>query len=492
MNVVPLRATRLSMHRWLVLLVSLGSLSLLNLGPWGGCRLFAQGHSHGQHSPSPKPPSRRPADPRLTKGPKVVAVEIFGNQAVDESTILGLVETRSGRPLDPDLIEADVRSLNRSGKFVEVRPRTRQVQGGVVVIFEVVERPTLQYVKTLGNKRYRDKDLAKEIGLAKGDPLSPYEVEEARRSLEKFYKEKGFNSTQVTVLEGHRSTDKGAVFLINEGHTQKVLWTKFLGNTVVSNSRLKTQVQSKPGIVWMIKGQFDRKKVDEDVVRLTSYYRSLGYFRAKVSREFELSASRKWVTITFFIDEGPRYQVRNVSFSGNKKIDTSDLNVDLNISNGSQFDQAKLNRDVSKIEDVYGSLGFIFAKVEADPRFLEEPGKLDLVYNIDEGDRYRIGEIDVEIAGENPHTRRNVVLNRISLRPGDIADVRQLRRSKVRLQRSGLFESDPAKGIVPELKFRRRTDEQIVRQPQAGRRVRGQSPQPMREINTTSPARRQP
>ena len=47
--------------------------------------------------------------------------------------------------------------------------------------------------------------------------------------------------------------------------------------------------------------------------------------------------------------------------------------------------------------------------------FLEEGGMLDLVYDIDEGDQYRVGRILVNIDGENPHTRRNVVINRLSL-----------------------------------------------------------------------------
>jgi len=52
---------------------------------------------------------------------------------------------------------------------------------------------------------------------------------------------------------------------------------------------------------------------------------------------------------------------------------------------------------------------------------------IDLVYNIKEGDRYRVGKIDVQIKGENPHTKITTVLNRFSIYPGQIADVRELR-----------------------------------------------------------------
>ena len=97
--------------------------------------------------------------------------------------------------------------------------------------------------------------------------------------------------------------------------------------------------------------------------------------------------------------------------------------------------------DIQMLRDLYGSQGHIFADLEAQPRFLEEPGQLDLVYKIAEGEPFRVGQINVHIAGEFPHTRRNVVLNRLSLRPGDLIDIREIRNSERRLTASQLFET---------------------------------------------------
>ena len=72
----------------------------------------------------------------------------------------------------------------------------------------------------------------------------------------------------------------------------------------------------------------------------------------------------------------------------------------------------------------------MFADVQADLRFLEEPGQLDVVYRIKEGDVFSVSEINVHIAGEFPHTKQTVVLSRVSLRPGDIIDTREVRNSE--------------------------------------------------------------
>lgn len=112
------------------------------------------------------------------------------------------------------------------------------------------------------------------------------------------------------------------MFLIDEGRSRKSLWTSFVGNSIASDARLLTQIKSKPGILWLLGGDIDRQKIDDDVDLITAYYRSLGFFQAKVGRELEVvhGAGREWTLLTFVISEGPRYSVRNVSFIGNSKF----------------------------------------------------------------------------------------------------------------------------------------------------------------------------
>ena len=61
--------------------------------------------------------------------------------------------TRAGQAFDPRTVEEDVRTLHRSRKFVDVHPKYVRVADGVVVIFQVVERPMLRHVRYVGNER---------------------------------------------------------------------------------------------------------------------------------------------------------------------------------------------------------------------------------------------------------------------------------------------------------------------------------------------------
>jgi outer membrane protein insertion porin family len=158
--------------------------------------------------------------------------------------------------------------------------------------------------------------------------------------------------------------------------------------------------------------------------------------------------------LTFVIDEGPRYKIRQLSLLGNATFTTQSLQERLELKSGDYFDARRMNRDLNSLRDTYGSVGYIHADIKADPRFLEEPGTIDLVYDIQEGEQYRVGRIIVNIEGDNPHTRQNVVINRLSLAPNDIIDIREIRASERRLGSSQLFLTDPARGITPSIAIR--------------------------------------
>ena len=273
------------------------------------------------------------------------------------------------------------------------------------------------------------------------------------------YHDKGFNDVKVTILEGNKLGDKGAIYLINEGVVQKVWSVKFEGNTIASDRRLRTQVGSKPPIVYLFKGQLDRKKIDEDIEKLIAYYRSLGFFDARVGREIQFDSNEKWATLTFVIDEGPRYVIRDVKFNGNKNFTNEQLAQGVKLKPGDFFSQGNLNADRVMLKDAYGTRGYVFCDVKDSLGFLDEPGQLDVVFNFDEGTRFAVGRIDVHIAGstkgENPHTRFHTVLNRLQFRPGDIMDTQKIRNAERRLKASALFVNgqDPSKGSAPKITF---------------------------------------
>ncbi len=371
-------------------------------------------------------------------------VIVKGNRTIPEHQILRHIRTRPGRYFDPDLLQEDVNQIWKMKGIRRVTgPYLDKQTDGIIVTFDVTERSYMETVKYIGNRAITDRQLAKETGLKNGDPLDMHAVRMAKTRIEEFYEEKGFPKTEVSIVNGDELEDRDVVFLINEDKLQRVASVTFEGNSIASDARLRSFVKMKPGIMWYFGGKVNRRELEQDELRITSYYRALGFFNAKIGRQLNETDEGGWLSIHYIVNEGPRYRVRSVSFAGNEVFSPDELGtvVKLTPENGTapEFNAAKMNEDVSRLEDLYGSQGYVFASVEASPDFLEQPGLIDLVYRIDEGEQYRVGNINVVIDGEYGITKRQVVLNRMGLRPGDLIDARMLREAEARLTRSQLF-----------------------------------------------------
>lgn len=432
---------------------------IFGLTPCAGCQAWRQAADENifdvRFQSPDTPPARAPAPPPDVGGlpnPEALIAEIrvTGNERLAEHQVLRNVGSRPGRYFDPDVLKKDVEQLWRMPEIKRVNgPYLERTPLGYIITIDIEEKPFLDTVEFVGNRGISDRALKRHLSITDGQRLDVYEIRMMKSRIEEYYRDKGYPNTQVEIIDGSETTDRKVTFLIHEDQKQRFWATQFEGNTIVSDSRLRTQVKSRPGVAKVFGGLVKRDEIDQDVKRLITYYHNLGYFSCRIGREIAESNDGRWLTLRFIIDEGPRYQVRNVSFIGNEVFSFDDLNglVKLKPVDGElpYFDAAKMNQDLVTLRDLYGSNGYVFSDIVAEPRFLETPGTLDLVYKISEGKQYRVGRILVEIEGDYGVTKREVLLNRLSLRPGDIIDIREIRNSERRLMSSQIFAgSDPS------------------------------------------------
>ena len=394
--------------------------------------------------------------PQTRSSDRVAEVIINGNSLLDEYDLLRTMKTRPGRFFDPDKLQQDVNQLWRTPGISRVKgPFLEKTASGVIVTLEIVESSSIGEVRFVGNRGISDAALRRHTGLKDGQPLDVHQIRMAKTKIEEHYQAKGFPRTQVEVMEGGEAGDSRVVFLIHEDEKQRIWKVEFEGNTIAPDGRLKALIKSKPGILKVIGGLVKRNEVEQDITRLTSYYRSLGFFNARIGREISESNDGRWLNLRFIINEGPRYQVRQVSFIGNQIYSEQQLKSLLelqpNEAGTPEFNVVKMNSDVVVLRELYGSEGFIFANIVAEPRFLEEPGLLDIVYKIEEGKQYHAGEIRIHYEGGSSVTRRAVALNRISVRTGDKINVQEVRNSERRLGSANIFSTGGQNGSAPRI-----------------------------------------
>lgn len=402
-------------------------------------------------------------DPAIATGqndaspePTVVAIEIVGNESISREQILSKLKTHPNRPYQQKTVDEDVRRLFATQWFYDVVAEQQPADQGVRVLYKVIERPVLHDVKFLGNKRLKEKELREITGLKPGKHMDPGLNKAMARRIESRYHEKGYPFATVELKEGGERGDKSVVMQINEGPKTKIDDIVFEGNTFVGDPRLRTLLSSKGRIFGMgtklpgLLGKYDSHTLEEDSAKLVEYYRGHGYLDVKVAKRLEWTEGKELVNVVFQIDEGPRYKVRDIRFAGKQSIDSATFSNDLRLTTAGFFSQGALDRDTQTIKDAFGKEGYISTVVQADVRYLENPGEVDVVYNIQEDQPKKLGQ--VRVVG-NETTKSRVVRSIVDLEPGAQANTVELREAQQRLIDARLFKIDPAQGTVPSVQF---------------------------------------
>ena len=411
----------------------------------------------------PNPAENLVQTPQIDAPRTVLDVRIEGNVQVPTADILRIIQIRPGRPFSETILEEDKRALMQRTWFVDVRPRVdRTPDGGYIVTFHCIERQLIHFIRITGNTVHTKNTLLEEANIKVGDALDPIAIRQAAERIAQFYRESGYHKAHVEILGGEFG-DRGVIFKINEGPRQRILSVEFEGNRIASSQRLKTLIQTKPGFFFWLNSDFTRKGLDDDVETLTNYYRKLGFFYAKIDRVFEegtfyggFGQPRGWIRVKYIIEEGPRCKIRDIRFVGNNVFSNETLLGKMKLANkrNQYYDQDMLETDMQTIKNLYGDEGYVFAVPSPDPRVDQD--FVDLVVTVREGPRCALGTLNVEIVGldgAESYTKWHPILNRSSLRPGDLLRTSEINASRRRLMASQLFNTNPTQGPIPEFIF---------------------------------------
>lgn len=392
---------------------------------------------------------------RRESGDAVVTdVRVVGNRIVESHRIAETLQTRKDRFYDYETVLGDVRRLNDLGAFDHVTFRVEDQAEGKLVTFVVQERPVVSKVVLHGNRRLNDRELSGRGGINAADPLSEFAVESARRRLIDYYHEEGFNQVSVRSQIGIDDDPGVVIFRINEGPKERIAEVQIEGASFVSEARLKKVIKTSgpmAGVLNYLGNTADLSQLDADVRKLESYYQDLGFLTATAGRRIRYDETGKWITVTFVINEGERFRINDVQILGNRYITEESLRERLGLKAGDQFNGTLMRRDVGEIVYGYGELGFIYAEVEPQLVMRDELDSVDIIYRITEGDRWKVGQIFVNIDGEPHLMRETTMLNLIEQREGDWIDRRKLEMDRVRLERSQLLETNPTIADPPDI-----------------------------------------
>ena len=410
-------------------------------------------------------------------------IVIRGNRRIPGDTIRARMFTKAGDVYDQQALERDFNSLWNTGYFDDLRIEREPSTKGWIIYVYVKEKPTVREIKYEGLSSITQSDILdkfkeQKVGLTQESQYDPTKVKRAEVVIKQL--EAAHGHQFATVRSEVHPIPPAAVsltFVVKEGPKVKVGKIKFEGNKAIKSRDLQSAMKNlKPiGIPHSIflenlfPRTYDSTKLSEDAERVRYFYQTKGYFKALVGdpkTQIHDTNGVKWyfpfksspgkaVDITIPVEEGQRYKLKEITFSGNKAVtNTKALRGMFKIKDGDVFDTEAIRKGLEALRKAYAALGYInFTPVpntEAD----DEKRTISLRIDLDEGKQFYVRRIEFQ---GNTTTRDKVIRRELALEEGQIYNGNLWELSLLRLNQLQYFDQ-----LKPE------QDSEIKQNPQDG------------------------
>jgi len=384
---------------------------------------------------------------------EIGGVRVSGAQFADANTLISLSGLRVGNKVrvpGTDFGNA-VHTLWNLKLFTDVRINQERTVGDKIFLeIAVKELPRYTRHSYVGVKKSKHDDLNGIINkfLQKGSILTENVKATLMHELEESYVEKGYLNARVKInaYPDEKATNATRLeFVITPGKKVKIKDIRFIGNDHVKQRvLLKKMKETHRKRKIFKKSKLVRELYEEDKRKIETYYNSLGYRDARVTKDSIWRNKKGQLLIQLNIEEGQRYFFRNIRWKGNTLYETKYLDQVLGIKKGDVFNQDLLNtrlsfsQDGRDISSLYLDNGYLFFRVDPVEIAIENDS-IDLELRIYEGPQATIDKVVIK---GNDRTHEHIIRRELYTRPGDKFSRQDIIRSQREIVNLGYFNPE--------------------------------------------------
>ena len=376
----------------------------------------------------------------------IKSIEVEGNHFVSTKKILSIFSARAGQQYQPEKVSQGVRSLFQTKNFNDIVVRSREEGSEIVLTITVEEYPRIKEVRVEGNKNIERGDIDGKIAVREGFFARPAMLTRDILAIEELYSEKGYNAARIDIrqIDIEKEHMVVLVLVISEGEKIKVRNIDFLGNGAIESDGLLSVMETKVD-TWWSGGEYKPKVLEEDLERIKQLYGYEGYLDATVelAEKVELDDGKS-VDIFIGIEEGPRYRLGKVTWSGNRVLPDWEIEPFVRMKEGDPFSLGEVEMMQVGISQSLWEKGYIWSRII--PGRSVRKHTIDLNLDIQENHQATIREI--KISG-NTKTFEHVIRREFRMYPGDTFILGNVQRSIRDLYARGYFANFPRLDTEP-------------------------------------------
>jgi outer membrane protein insertion porin family len=368
------------------------------------------------------------------------SIVVEGNRRVEAETIRTYFRPGPSGRLDSGSINDALRALYETGLFQDVRIN----QSGGRLIVTVIENPVISRVIFEGNRKVKDEQLATEVQSKPRGSLSRPTVQSDTQRITEIYRRQGrYDVSVVPQIIEQPNNRVDLIFEITEGARTGVRSIEFVGNSAVSDYRLRDVIKTRETNILSFLGSADvydpdRVEADRDLIR--RYYLKNGYADVQVVAALtEYDPERRGFLVTFQIEEGRQYRVGSIDIQSNiRGLDPNAFRSFLRLGVGSVYNGEAIEKSVEEITVEASRRGYAFAAVRPRGERNFENATVSIVLVIEEGPRVYVERINVR---GNTRTKDYVIRREFDIAEGDAYNRALIDRAERRLKNLDYFKT---------------------------------------------------
>ena len=315
---------------------------------------------------------------------------LFNGEILDESSILSQAlisktDIERGDTVSHYKIRRCVEAIYSIGDFSQVRVVEKEIESGIILVFQLTSKIRISEIKFDGNILDRDFVLERihsETGKEYSEEIAQRDV----RKILSLYMDYGYFNARVrfTVPSKKRSADEIPLrFEIAPYARATIGVIKFIDNLAFNDKDIQSALEIESS-------QFYQKKtVEKEISRLRERYRQKGYLSVQIVSSQVYNSSLNTTALTFRIVEGRRVIVKLIGSGFDKKV----LREKLEIFKQGNYSDYVLRSNAQRIRQIYQQKGYYDPQVKFRITKESKEGVV-ITFDIDLGKVPRIRKID--------------------------------------------------------------------------------------------------
>lgn len=403
----------------------------------------------------------------------IAGVRVEGVPFYDESALILISGLTVGKEIyipGEDISNA-IKKLWEQDLFSDVQilmDGNPKPNGDVFLIIKLQGRPTLNTRKYVGAKHSEEEKLEEILGLYGGQKLTESLILNTQNKVRGFYQEKGFYNVKVNIVQEVDTTgfnSRNLIINIDKGEKVKIGEINFIGNEVdpdpdqsgFENWKMKTSVSDgglkrsmkdtkESGIMRIFKhSKYNRTAYERDKMAVIERYNAMGLRDAIITKDSVYQIDAKHLGIDIYIDQGNKYYFGEITWVGNTKYRSGQLDTLLGIKKGDEYNKALLDQrlymslDGRDVTSLYMDRGYLFFNIQPVEINIDSNNYINYEMRITEGKEARVKNIIIK---GNTKTNDQVILREIRTKPGDLFNRNDIIRTQRELANLGYFDPE--------------------------------------------------